>query len=268
MTYVLYPNVGSSPRARGAVDELAAVLRQSGSKGIVDAYHKLVKDTKGLRFTWDDGSYYSHTKRSIFKKISVNVKEYEKIAASYKVTDKSKHFTIFHEMGHAIDDNLSSFFKSKGTFGSKGRITRSKQFRDALKKDLKRVSSKRLSTILRSRSPDGISQYDFRVVEAYRVQGASDFLAGVYHLRDILPEVDRDVVDRDVVDSSYYSSYVNFGHSEEYYRRRKDTDAYYNLCSELFANCCSAIATNDVIAIKALKLVVPNFFAEVIALFG
>ena len=125
-----------------------------------------------------------------------------------------------------------------------------------------------VSTILRSYStdgshnPDGFSQYDFRVVEAYRVQGASDFLAGVYYLRDILPEVDRDTVD-----SSYYGSYVNFGHSEKYYRRRKDIDAYYDLCSELFANCCSAIATNDAIAIKALKLVVPNFFAEVIALF-
>ena len=59
-----------------------------------------------------------------------------------------------------------------------------------------------------------------------------------------------------------------FGHSEEYYRRRKDTDAYYDLCSELFANCCSAIATNDITAIKALKLVVPNFFEEVVALFG
>ena len=75
-------------------------------------------------------------------------------------------------------------------------------------------------------------------------------------------------VDRDTVDSSYYGSYVNFGHSEKYYRRRKDIDAYYDLCSELFANCCSAIATNDVTAIKALKLVVPNFFEEVMALFG
>lgn len=162
-----------------AIDELAATLRQSGNKGIVDAYSKLVKDTRELRFIWDGNGYYSHTKRSLYKKISVNVKDYEELAARFKVTDKSKHFTIFHEMGHAIDDGLASFFKSKGTFKGNGRITRSKQFRDALKRDLKRVSSKRLSTILRSRSPDGVSQYDFHTVEAYRVQGTSDFLSGV-----------------------------------------------------------------------------------------
>lgn len=246
------------------IDELAATLRQSGNKGIADAYYKLVKDTKGLRFTWDDGnSYYSHTRRSLFKKIAVDVKEYEKVASAYKVADKSKHFTIFHEMGHAIDDSLSSFFKSKGTFKDSGRITRSKRFRDALKKDLKRVSSMKLSTVLKSRSPNGISQYDFRVKEAYRVQGASDFLSGVHALRNILPELDKRIADL-----PRYGSYINFAHSEEYYTGWKDDDMYFSLCSELFANCCSAIATNDAVAIKALKLVVPNFFAEVIALFG
>lgn len=246
------------------IDELAAVLRQSSNKGIADAYHKLVKDTKELRFVWDDSrSYYSHTRRSLYKKVAVDVKDYEKLAAKYKVTDNTKHFTIFHEMGHAIDDNLHSFFKSKGTFDGNGRITRSKQFRDALKKDLKTVSSKKLSEVLRSRSPDGISQYDFRVKEAYRVQGASDFLSGLYHLRDVLPELKDEIVDL-----PRYGSYINFGHDEKYYRRRKGGDMYYDLCSELFANCCAAIATNDAIAIKALKLVVPNFFEEVIALLG
>ena len=72
----------------------------------------------------------------------------------------------------------------------------------------------------------------------------------------------------EIVDLPRYGSYINFGHDGKYYKRRKGGDIYYDLCSELFANCCAAIATNDAIAIKALKLVVPNFFGEVMALFG
>lgn len=244
------------------IDELANALKSSNSRGLCDAYSEVLQNTKGFRFICDkDEAYYLHKKGKAIRKLSINMQKELKEAAESGITDYSKFHTLFHEMGHAIDDNLTKYFKDKGLLRGSGRITETKQLRDALKEDLKIIGNRKLSTVVRAGEPGGLSAAIFRD-DAFRVRGASDFLSGVYHLRDILPEVDKNIVE-----SSSYNLYVRYCHSKEYYTRRVSDDMYGDLASELFANTCSAIATGNEVEIKALKLISPNFFDAVSALF-
>lgn len=245
------------------IDELANTLKSSNSRGLCDAYSEVLQNTKGFRFIRDkeDKAYYFHKKGSAVRKLSINMQKSLKEAAESGITNGSKFHTIFHELGHAIDDNLTKYFKDKGLLRGSGKITQTKQLRDALTEDLKAIGSRKLSTVIRTGEPGGLSMAVFRD-DAFRVRGASDFLSGVYHLRDVLPEVDKNIVE-----SSSYNTYIRYGHSEEYYKRLVDYDMYEDLASELFANTCSAIASGDELSIQALKLVSPNFFNAVSALF-
>lgn len=245
------------------IDELANALKSSNSRGLCDAYSEVLQNTKGFRFIRDeDKAYYMHKKGKAVRKLSINMQKELKEASKYGITDYSKFHTMFHEMGHAIDDNLTKYFKEKGLLRGAGKITETKQLRDALKEDLKVIGSRKLSTVIRAGEPGGLSAAIFRD-DAFRVRGASDFLSGVYHLRDVLPEVDKNIVE-----SSSYNLYISYGHSKEYYMRRVSDDMYGDLASELFANTCSAIATGNEIETKALKLISPNFFDAVSALFA
>ena len=244
------------------IDGLADALKSSNSRGLCDAYSEVLQNTKGFRFIRDkDEAYYLHKKGKTVRKLSINMQKELKEATKAGITDYSKFHTMFHELGHAIDDNLTKYFKDKGLLRGSGRITETKQFRDALKEDLKTIGSKKLSTVVRAGEPGGLSAAIFRD-DAFIVRGASDFLSGVYHLRDVLPEVDKNIVE-----SSSYNLYIRYGHSKEYYTRRTDQDMYGDLASELFANTCAAIATGNEVEIKALKLISPNFFDAVSALF-
>lgn len=244
------------------IDELANALKSSSSRGLCDAYSEVLQNTKGFRFIRDeDKAYYMHKKGKAIRKLSINMQKELKEASKYGITDYSKFHTMFHEMGHAIDDNLTKYFKEKGLLRGAGKITETKQLRDALKEDLKVIGSRKLSTVVRAGEPGGLSAAIFRD-DVFRMRGASDFLSGVYHLRDVLPEVDKNIVE-----SSSYNLYIGYGHSKEYYMRRASDDMYGDLASELFANTCAAIASGNEVEIKALKLISPNFFDAVSALF-
>ena len=106
---------------------------------------------KGFRFIRDeDEAYYLHKKGKAIRKISINMQKELKEASKYGITDYSKFHTMFHEMGHAIDDNLTKYFKEKGLLRGAGKITETKQLRDALKEDLKAIGSRKLSTVVRA----------------------------------------------------------------------------------------------------------------------
>lgn len=184
----------------------------------VDAMKKKVKN-----WDFDDkGSYYWPSKQEIKY-------TYQSIDAWMFSEDNHQKQTLFHEIGHAIDDLRK---------GTNSKWTNKKEFVDAMLKDM---------TAMNEKCKNGDVEYILelkKMVNDDSSKGVQDAIS-VMHCKGINLSNVKFNVD------------VRWHHSQEYYERR---DAKKEAASELFANMCGAQADKG--AIKYIEKYFPNTYKE------
>ena len=183
----------------------------------VDAMKKKVKN-------WDfgDGSYYWSSKQEIKY-------THQSIEAWMFSEDNHQKQTLFHEVGHAIDDLRK---------GTSSKWTNKKEFVDAMLKDM---------TAMNEKCKNGDVEYILelkKMVNDDSSKGVQDAISAMHCKGINLSNVRLNVN-------------VRWHHSQEYYERR---DAKKEAASELFANMCGAQADKG--AIKYIEKYFPNAYKE------
>lgn len=184
----------------------------------VDAMKKKVKN-------WDfddEGSYYWSSMHEIKY-------TYESIEAWGFGGNNHQKQTLFHEIGHAIDDLRQ---------GTNSKWTNKKEFVDAMLKDM---------NVMNDKCKNGDVEYILelkKMVNDDSSKGVQDAISAMHckgiNLSNVKPNVN-----------------VRWHHSQEYYERR---DAKKEAASELFANMCGAQADKN--AVKYIEKYFPNTYKE------
>lgn len=209
-----------------SVDSYMSALKsteQEFQNAFVDALKKKVKN-------WDysDGvSFYS----SYGKEIKLNDTAVNAWLLDLQGTNIHMKQTLFHEIGHAIDDlapgNTAKFSKSSKF-----------KFKEAMIKDMKEMNSR-----VKSNDRDFIKALN-DMIKDDSSKGVQDAISAM-HCKGIgLSDVKAQVR-------------VRWGHSQEYYER---SNAKNEAASELFANICGAKA--DPKAQEYMKKYFPNAVEE------
>ena len=197
---------------------------QEFQNAFVDALRKKVK-------TWkysDNGSsfYYSYG-----KEIDLNNKAVNAWLFDLKGKDTHMKQSLFHEIGHAIDDLAP---------GGTARFSKSSKFkfREAMLKDMKEMNSR-----VKSNDKDFIKALN-DMVKDDSSKGVQDAISAM-HCKGIgLKDVKEQVR-------------VRWSHSQEYYERKNAKDA---AASELFANICASKVDSK--AQEYMKKCFPNAVEE------
>lgn len=206
---------------QASVDNYMETLKGTSREfqnAFVDAMKKKVKN-------WDfddEGSYYWSSKQEIKY-------TYGSIEAWMFSGNNHQKQTLFHEIGHAIDDLRK---------GTNSKWTNKKEFVDAMLKDM---------NIMNEKCKNGEIEY---ILELRKManddssKGVQDAISAMHckgiNLSNVKPNVN-----------------VRWHHSQEYYERR---NAKKEAASELFANMCGAQADKG--AIKYIEKYFPNAYKE------
>lgn len=196
---------------------------QEFQNAFIDALKKKVKN-------WDyseDTSFYS----SYGKEIKLDDKAINAWLPDLQGTDAHMKQTLFHEVGHAIDDlaagNAAKFSKSSKL-----------NFKEAMIKDMKEMNSR-----VKSNDRDFIRALNDMLKDSSS-KGVQDAISAMHckgiGLKDVKTQVR-----------------VNWSHSQEYYER---SNAKNEAASELFANICGAKV--DPKAQEHMKKYFPNAVEE------
>ena len=188
----------------------------------------LKKKVKNWDYSDDGTSFYS----SFRKEINLNDESIN--AWLFDLQDTSIHLkqTLFHEVGHAIDDLAPG--------GSNARFSKSSKFKfkTAMMKDMKEMNNK-----VKSNDVDFIKALNAMIKDSSS-KGVQDAISAMHcegiELKDVKTRVR-----------------VNWSHSQDYYER---SNAKNEAASELFANICGAKA--DPKAQEHMKKYFPNAVEE------
>lgn len=204
--------------ANGTDHYMKAIKKTSREfqNAFVDAMKKKVK-------TWgysSDGSYY----HPAFNEIKLTVKSVE----SWTYNFNHNQQTLFHEVGHAID-NLRK--------GTNAKWTNKKEFLDAMMADMKEIN-------------DRIANRDMQFIRELNEYMTDDSSKGIQDALSAMSCKGLDFNEAKFID-------YRWQHSKEYWERK---DAKKEAASELFANMCGAEV--DDAAKEYMKKYFPNAYKE------